>query len=160
MTMEKITKELKGLSAFIGVLGLQQVINLLTYWNEVKDMDAAMLSSMSAVDLSSMGASVSTVLPIVKVIGMIPFVLSILLHLILCIKGWKEANDPSPAKFHIVLAVIGAIGYAFVTISAVAVLFNGTGDMVLNVLEVVIAAASTLLMFYYAKYARQIRTKE
>ena len=158
--MEKISKELKGLSLFIGVMGVLQVLDLLTYLDAVKDMDAAAISAMSSVDLSTVGVSLSTILPIVKGIGAVPFVLSILLHLILCIKGLKEAKDPSPAKFHIVLAIIGIIGYAFVTLTAIADLFSSEGDMVLKVLEVVVSAASAALMFYYSKYARQLRAKE
>ena len=160
MSMEKIMKELKSLSLFIGVMAVSQALNLLSYLDAMKDIDAAALSAMSSVDLSTMGISLDTILPIVKGIGAAPFVLSILLHLILCIKGLKEANDPSPAKFHIVLAVIALIGYAFATISNIAALFNNEGDMLLKVLNAVIAPASAALMFYYSKCARQIRTKE
>ena len=158
--MEKIIKEFRSTSLFIGVMAVLQVLNLLTYLDAVKDLDAAAMSAISAVDLSTMGASASTILPIVKGIGALPFVVSILLHLILCIKGVKEAKEPSPAKYHIVLAIICMIGYAFVTLSMVAELFSGEVDMVLQVLDIVISVGSAVLMFYYSKYARQIRAKE
>lgn len=158
--MEKIIKEFRSTSLFIGVMAVLQVLNLLTYLDAVKDLDAAAMSAISAADLSTMGASASTILPIVKGIGALPFVVSILLHLILCIKGVKEAKEPSPAKYHIVLAIICMIGYAFVTLSMVAELFSGEVDMVLQVLDIVISVGSAVLMFYYSKYARQIRAKE
>ena len=160
MSMEKIMKELKSFSLSIGVIAVTQALNLLSYLDAMKEIDATALSAMSSVDLSTIGVSSDSILPIVKGIGAAPFVLIILLHLILCIKGLKEASDPSPAKFHIVLAVIGIIGYVFATISNIAALFNGEGDMLFKILDVMITVASAVLMFFYIKCARQIRTKE
>ena len=156
--MEKITKELKSLSSFIGFMALLQVFNMLNTFNTLNDAD--IISSMAHVDLSSLGMTVESLVPVVKYMAMVPFVLSILVHIILSVKGHKEANDPSSAKAHIILAVIWIVVYALSTIGGVVELFNGNGDLVMKVLEVVISAASAMLLFYYTKLAKQVRTTE
>ena len=96
--MEKIAKELKSFSKFIGLIALYKVYDLVAYFTTVSDLD-----------IGSVDAVAQTMMPVVKALGAAPIVLSILVHLFLCIKGYKEANDPSPAKAHIVLAIIWMI---------------------------------------------------
>lgn len=155
--MEKIIKEMKSLSKFIGFLGVLQILNLLASINDIKNMDISVLGSM---DFASLGIADSTALSIVKVMSVVPVVLGALILFYLCIKGHKEANDPSPAKIHIVLAVICAVFYAIAAIAALASLFSNTTDLVMTILEIVIAAADAVLLFFYFQYARKIRTAE
>ena len=157
--MEKIIKEMKSISAVMGFMGVFQVFKLLEYFQAMKVLDAAAVSAMGMMDLGEM-VPMDTILPIVKGVGMVPLVVCILFHLILCIKGFKEANDPSPAKFHIVLAVLGLICYVLAAVSTGAGLFDGVGDLIPELLDTVIAAACAVLLYYYVKNARQIRTAE
>ena len=155
--MEKIIKEMKNLCKFIGFVGVLQILNLLTSFDEIKKLD---ISALGSVDYVSLGLSAETLLSIVKVMSVVPMVLGALALFYLCIKGQKEADDPSPAKFHIILSVICAVGYAFAAIGLVAGLFSNTNDLVQKLLEIVICVADVPLLVYYFRYAKQIRTAE
>lgn len=145
--MEKIAKELKSFSKFIGLIALYKVYDLVAYFTTVSDLD-----------VSSVDAVAQTMVPVVKALGATPIVLSILVHLFLCIKGYKEANDPSPAKFHIILGFLATIGYTLSMIGAISTLFEGVTAM--RIVNLLFAAASAVLMFFYSKYAKEIRTQE
>lgn len=145
--MEKIAKELKSFSKFIGLIALYKVYDLVAYFTTVSDLD-----------IGSVDAVAQTMMPVVKALGAAPIVLSILVHLFLCIKGYKEANDPSPAKFHIILGFLATIGYTLSVIGAISALFEGVTAM--RIVNLLFAAASAVLMFFYSKYAKEIRTQE
>ena len=155
--MEKLNKDMKSLSYFVGAMGLLQVGNLLSPLSAVKDMD---FTTLNGVDYTSTGVSADTILSIVKVMSVIPVVLGILAMFYLCIKGVKEANDPSPAKGHIIISVICGVCFAFTAFEGVATLLKGGVDVMMSVLEVVLAVCHTALMFYYFQFARKLRTKE
>lgn len=143
--MEKITKELKSISKVLGFIALYHVCNLVTY---IKGLDT--------LDLSTADAMTQQFMPVVKALSAIPFVLSALVLVFLCIKGHREANDPSPAKFHIVLAIIWMICSALSTITSVTEVVKGAS--LLLVLDMLVAAGTTVLLFFYSKYAKEIRT--
>lgn len=145
--MEKIAKELKSFSKFIGLIALYKVYDLVAYFTTVSDLD-----------IGSVDAVAQTMVPVVKALGATPIVLSILVHLFLCIRGYKEANDPSPAKFHIILGFLATIGYTLSMIGAISTLFEGVTAM--RIVNLLFAAASAVLMFFYSKYAKEIRTQE
>ena len=145
--MEKITKELKSISKFLGFIALYQVYNLVQY-----------ISSLDGLDISTADAMTQQFMPVVKVLSAAPFVLSIVVLGFLAIKGHQEANDPSPAKFHIVLAVIWMICSALSTVGTVFEVVKGAS--VLLVLDMLFTAATTVLLFFYSKYAKEIRTVE
>ena len=157
MTMEKTIKDFKSLSNFVGFLALMQALTLLNAFSALNKMDITALGSL---DYASMGIPASTALTIVKVMSIVPMVLGILILFYLCIKGRREAADPSPAKLHIVLAVICAVVYGLSAATTLLDLFNNSSDLFLKILEVVISGFSSVLMFYYFQYAKKIRTKE
>ena len=155
--MEKIIKDFKSLCNFLAFLGLLQIMNLLSTIDTVKQMDISVLGN---VDFAAMGLATSTALLIVQVMCVVPVVLGIVALLYLCVKGHQEANDPSPAKFHMILAVICAVCYAFSTLEVVTGLFTNSSDLLMKLLEALIAAGTAVLLFAYFNYARKIRTKE
>lgn len=145
--MEKITKELKSFSKVIGFISLYQVSNLVFY-----------LTAVTELDIGSADAMMQTAMPVIKALGAAPIALSILVHLFLCFKGHKEANDPSPAKFHIILAVLWAIGYVLSLIGSISAMAEGV--TVMKIVDALFAGATAVLMFFYAKYAKEVRTRE
>lgn len=145
--MEKIAKELKSISKFIGIIGLYQVYNLVTYISDVQKLDVGAADAM-----------MQAAMPVVKALSAAPIVVNILVHLFLCIKGHQEANDPSPAKFHIVLSILWTIGYVLSVFGSISSLFDGVS--VMRIIGLLFAAASAVLMFFYSKYAKEIRTVE
>ena len=147
--MEKLIKDFKSLSKFIGIISLYHVYNLVSY-----------LMDLGNVDLSTADAMAQQFMPVVKVLSALPFVLSILVHLFLCFRGLREANDPSSAKFHIVLAIIWTLGYVFNAIGAGSVLFSGTSRVALNVIDLLFNAAMAVVLFFYSKFAAQVRALE
>ena len=147
--MEKITKELKSLSKFIGFIGLYQVYNLVDYLNDV-----------AKVDISTADAMMQQMMPVVKIVSALPIALSILVHLFLCFRGLREANDPSSAKFHIILAIIWTLGYAFGAIGTGIELFGSANNVLVNVINLLFNAAMTVLLFFYSKFAAQVRGLE
>ena len=147
--MEKLIKDFKSLSKFIGIISLYHVYNLVSY-----------LVDFSNVDLSTADAMTQQFMPVVKVISVLPFVLSILVHLFLCFRGLREANDPSSAKFHIILAIIWTLGYAFGAIGTGIELFGGANNVLVNVINLLFNAAMTVLLFFYSKFAAQVRGLE
>lgn len=153
--MEKLCKEFKSLSLFLGFMAVLQVLEMVSHFTTVTEAD--IIAALSSVDLNSLGITVESMIPVMRVLSAVPFVLTILVHIFLCIKGCKEANDPSGAKAHVILAAIWVIFYALSTIGSIGMMFSGEGDMVLYVLDVVLAAGSAALMFYYSKIGRQIR---
>lgn len=157
MTMEKITKELKSLSNFLAFLALMQLLNLITNFDAINQIDTSMLNG---VDFAAMGIAATTMMTIVKVMYVVPSVLGILILLYLCIKGHKEANDPSPAKLHLVLAVICAVCHAFGALETLFLMFNNSTDLLLNILEMLLGFVTSALLFYYFAYAKKIRTRE
>ena len=145
--MEKITKGLKSISTFIGILALYQVYNLITAYQLASSLEQEIVGAMSA-----------AVLPAAKIVSVLPMAVSALVHLFLCFRGHREANDPSPAKFHIVLAVIWMLGSVLSVISGVATQLDGV--TVNGILNVLISASTGVLLFFYSKYAKAIRTAE
>ena len=157
MNMEKITKELKSLCNFLAFLGLLQLLNLLTEFETINTLDISMLNGF---DYASMGIAATTALTIVKVAYVVPMVLGALIMFYLCFKGHKEANDPSPAKFHLVLAVIRGVLHACGAVDTLIGLFNNSTDLLLNILDVLVTALTSVLLFYYFIYAKKIRTRD
>ena len=155
--MEKITKDFKGISQFIGFLAVLQILNLVGAFETIMAMDVSVLGAM---DYTALGISTNTILTIVKVMTLMPYALSIVALSYLCIKGLREANDPSPAKFHLILAVICAVCYTCGAVDMLITLFSNSTDLLLKILEVVISAFTAVLLFYYFSYAKKIRTKE
>ena len=157
MNMEKIVKDFKGLSNFLAFLGVLQMLNLMPLLETVKQMDISVLGS---VDFAAMGIAASTALTIVKVMCVVPAVLGIVALLYLCVKGHLEARDPSPARFHIILAVICAVCYAVGALETLVGLFSDSTDLLMKLLEVLIAAGTAVLLFFYFNYARKICTED
>ena len=155
--MEKIIKEFKSASTFLGFLAVMQILNLLTNLSTIQAMD---ISVLAGVEYASLGIPESTMLNIMKVCAYIPYVVGAVVLGFLSIKGVKEANDPSSAKFHLILAVISAVVFALCAIEAVGRLFNNPGDVIMTVLDVVVCAADAALLVLYFHYGKQIRTKE
>ena len=155
--MEKLNKDMKGLSYFIGAMGFVQLGNLGMTISEVKKMD---ITSLGTVDYSSIGVSAETILSIVKVMSVVPSVLCMLALFFLCFKGIKEAKDPSPAKFHIILSAICGVCFAFGAIEFVANLLKDNTDLIWKLLNVLLSGCHAALMFFYFNYARKLRVKE
>ena len=147
--MEKLIKDFKSLSKFIGIISLYHMYTLVIY-----------LMNLNNLDVSTVDATAQQFMPLVKILSSLPFVLSILVHLFLCFRGLREANDPSSAKFHIVLSIIWTIGYAFSAIGAGADLFGGKGDILMGAIDTLFHIAMGVLMFFYSKYAAEVRGLE
>ena len=145
--MEQISSNLKKISKFLLLIVVYQVFNLMMYF-----------FSFSSVDTSALGDISQMVMPALKMMGVIPFIVSILVYVFLCFKGHQEANDPSSAKFHIILALIWMIGCVLTTISSITALADGADLM--KIANLLFAAAATVLLFFYRKYAKEIRTEE
>ena len=149
MNMEKTIKDFKSICQTIAFLALLQVPNLLTYFDTVAELD-----------ISTLDPVIASMMPIAKIIGAATIVLGILVNLYLCFKGYQEAKDPSPAKFHAILALVCGVFYVFATVNTAAGLFDSSVDLVMQGIDVLVQAASAMLMFFYYKYAKQIRVEE
>lgn len=147
--MEKLIKEFRSLCKFIGIISLYQVYNLVSYLMDVWNMDVSTADAMT-----------QQLMPAVKVISALPFVLCILVHLFLCFRGLREANDPSSAKFHIILAIIWTLGYVFNAIGTVSTLVGGTSNVLLHVIDLLFNVAMVVLLFFYSKFAVRVRALE
>ena len=153
--MEKITKDFKGLSLFMIALALFQAHSVTVLLRSLTD--EVILNNMANTDFASLGITAESLIPVVRIGTIIPSILTILVYIFLCFKGLKEAKDPSGAKFHIILAYIWAVLAAFSTIASVVMLVKGSADVVTTALDAGASLCSSLLLFYYAKYAKEIR---
>lgn len=157
MNMEKILKEFKSLCWFTGGMAMLQILNAVNAYKFAQNLD---INTLVTMDYASMGISESTVMEIMKISAIVPGILGVLVLAFLCFKGLKEVNDPSPAKIHLILAVISAVAYAFCTGDALVNLFKPGADLLEKGLETLVCAASTALMVYYFHLGKKIRTKE
>lgn len=145
--MENMSNNLKKISKLLLVIALHDVLNLVMYGISLTSFDTSAMDEMSQM-----------MMPTLKLMGMIPFVVSILVYVFLCFKGHQEANDPSSAKFHIILALIWMIGCVISTLSSVADLVGGVSLM--KIINLLFTAAAVVLLFLYRKYAKEIRIEE
>lgn len=145
--METNNNNLKKISKFLMILAAYHAFSLVRYCMNLSVLDTSALDDMSLM-----------VMPAISVMGGIPDVLSVLVYVFLCFKGHQEANDPSSAKLHIILALVWMIGSVLSVIGQAASLVSGvTLMMIVNLL---FAAASVVLLFFYRKYAKEICTEE
>ena len=155
--MEKIIKEFKSLSVFLGGFSVIKVFDTMRSFSEVNTIDAAVLADA---ELAATGISTSTVLSAAKIMAIVPGILSVLALLFLCYKGIQEAKDPSSAKSHIIVATIMMVFYALAGVALLGEMISKPANLVMQGLEVLIQCASVALMVYYRKYAKQIRVVE
>jgi len=145
--METNNNNLKKIRKFLMIFAAYHAFSLVRYCMNLSVLDTSALDDMSQM-----------VMPAISVMGEIPDVLSVLVYVFLCFKGHQEANDPSSAKLHIILALVWMIGSVLSVIGQAASLVSGvTLMMIVNLL---FAAASVVLLFFYRKYAKEICTEE
>lgn len=145
--MENMSNNLKKISKLLLVIALYNVLNLVMYG-----------VSLTSIDTSAMDEMSQMMMPALKWMGTIPFIVSILVYVFLSFRGHQEANDPSSAKFHIILALLWMIGCVISVLGTAGDLAVGIDLM--KIINLLFEAAATVLLFLYRKYAKEIRVEE
>lgn len=156
--MDKVIKEFKSCSTAMIILALLQVNRIVALFHKLTD--EVILNAIGNFDIASLGMTAESLIPILRICSFVPAILTVLVYTFLCIKGHKEANDPSPAKFHIILACIWVVFAAYSIVDGIVTLVIGSTDVMTTALEVVAYIATGLLLFYYAKLGLQVRKTE
>lgn len=146
--MENTRKELRYLSLGMFAFIVYEIVNIATY-----------LLGASRLDTTAMEAAAAAMLPFIHALAVAGSVASIIVFAILGIKGLKESQEPTSAKFHIRLATIAFVVFTLSTIFGAINLFSST-DVFNDLGGVLFSSLFAIDCFGYAKAAKAIRIQE